>query len=45
MVAKNFRSIERAALADPKRRANIERERKLLLRAIKRGRQIDPPRS
>jgi transcriptional regulator with XRE-family HTH domain len=34
-MAKNFRELEREALADPKRRANIERERTLLLGAIR----------
>lgn len=34
-MAKNFRDLEREALADPKRRANIERERVLLLGAIR----------
>ena len=34
-MAKNFRDLERKALADSKRRANIERERVLLLGAIR----------
>lgn len=34
-MAKNFRELERKALADPKRHANIERERVLLLGAIR----------
>ncbi len=34
-MAKNFRDLEREALADPKRRANIEREKALLLGAIR----------
>lgn len=33
-MAKNFRQLEREALADPTRRANIEREKALLLGAI-----------
>lgn len=33
-MAKDFRDLEREALADPKRRANIEREKALLLGAI-----------
>ena len=36
-MAKNFRDIERKALADPRRRANIERERALLDRTTRRG--------
>jgi len=34
-MAKNFRDLERKALADPKRRANVEREKVLLLGAIR----------
>ncbi len=34
-MAKNFRELEREALADPRRRANIERERIALLGAIR----------
>jgi transcriptional regulator with XRE-family HTH domain len=34
-MAKNFRELEREALAEPKRRANVERERTLLLGAIR----------
>lgn len=34
-MAKNFRELEREALTDPKRRANVEREKALLLGAIR----------
>ncbi|MGA9635623.1 MAG: hypothetical protein WBQ41_10365 [Solirubrobacterales bacterium] len=34
-MAKNFRDLEQEALEDPRRRANIERERALLERAIR----------
>lgn len=34
-MAKSFRELEREALADPKRRANIEREKALLLGAVR----------
>ena len=36
-MAKNFRELEREALADPRRRANIERERALLNRATEKA--------
>lgn len=34
-MAKNFRELEREVLADPKRRANVERQKALLLGAIR----------
>lgn len=34
-MAKNFGDLERKALADPRRRSNIEREKALLLGAIR----------
>lgn len=34
-MAKNFREMEREVLADPKRRANVERQKALLLGAIR----------
>jgi transcriptional regulator with XRE-family HTH domain len=34
-MSRNFRDLEREALPDPKRRANVEREKALLLGAIR----------
>jgi hypothetical protein len=41
-MTKNFREIEQAVLADPKRRENVEQEKERLLRAIGPARQIKP---
>jgi hypothetical protein len=34
-MAKNFRDLEREALADPKRRLNVARERARLIEAVR----------
>jgi hypothetical protein len=40
-MTKNFRVLEGRAIADPKRRANIARERKRLVRVVDRARRTD----